>query len=202
MSYNEYLDLFNKAQKKECPFRAFTFDIVKSKSQEQYISEHDKFIDLISDVYDELKREEERTKIPILLDDQYNVKPIYMPTFKITDKESFNTFKKYVSVGSNGNLLNPMQLGDMITYFVHNNSITTERMITIFSEQLDNKGITYPFHFNTGVYETNDYSEGSTKMYKGYMPQILEDSSKNTNLIVTKDTHKEINEPDNDFVNI
>ena len=78
-----------------------------------------------------------------------------------------------------------------IAIFVYNNSITIERMINIFSQELDKKGINYPFHFNTGIYETNDYGEGGSKMYKGYMPQILEDKSKETNFIVTRDTYKE-----------
>jgi len=199
MSYDEYYDLFYKAQEKECPYRAFTFDIVHSKSQEQYIKEHNKFMDLITDVYDELKREEERTGNQILLDDDKNVKPIYAPTFEIKNEEDLNYFKKYSSVHWNGNLLNPMQLGDMITYFVYNNSITTERMIDIFSQELDKKGIDYPFHFNTGVYETNDYGEGGSKMYKGYMPQILEDSSKEINFIVTRETYKQTTENESEM---
>jgi len=92
-----------------------------------------------------------------------------------------------------------MQLGDMITYFVYNNSITTERMIDIFSQELDKKGIDYPFHFNTGVYETNDYGEGGSKMYKGYMPQILEDSSKEINFIVTRETYKQTTENESEM---
>ena len=192
MSYDEYFDLFFQAQEKDCPYRAFTFDIVNSRNQAQYISEHNKFISLMTDVYDELKAEEEKTNTKILLDDSNNVKPIYVPTFEIKDDESLETFKKYSEVHWNGNLLNPMQLGDMITYFVHNNSIATEKMIEIFSKDLDKKGIDYPFHFQTAVYETNDYAEGGTKLYKGYVPQMLEKMSKENDFVVDRNTYKDM----------
>ena len=40
------------------------------------------------------------------------------------------------------------------------------------------------------MYETNKYEEGGTKLYKGYMPQILEDLSKKSTFIINKDLHK------------
>ena len=75
----------------------------------------------------------------------------------------------------------------MVTYFVHNGSISTNRMIEIFAESLKKFNINYSFHFCTGVYETNNYAEGGTLLYKGYMPQILESMSKKNKMIITKD---------------
>jgi len=86
----------------------------------------------------------------------------------------------------NGNNYNPMILGDNCTYFVINGSIITERMIEIFCEALNEYNINYSFHFSTGVYETNLYQEGNTKLYKGYMLNILEYLGKKNNYIINK----------------
>ena len=47
--------------------------------------------------------------------------------------------------------------------------------------------INYYFHVSSGVYQTNNYNEGGTKLYKGYMPQILEKISKVEKNIINKD---------------
>ena len=72
MSYSEYFDLFYKAQSKQCPYRAFTFDVKNSKNQQQYIQEHDKFLDCILDVCNLLKQEELVTNKKILINDNLN----------------------------------------------------------------------------------------------------------------------------------
>ena len=170
MSYAEYIDMFIETQKQECPYRAFTFDVVNSKNQKQYIEERDKFHAFVSYLYSVLEIEEQKTGRQILLKDKFNV--------------------KYPNNGDrvhNGNVYNPMILGDMATYFVYNNSISIQRMLQIFAQGLREFNIEYPFHFKTGVYETNNYFEGGTKLYKGYMPQILEKLSKENEFIITKD---------------
>ena len=167
MSYTEYIDLFLKTQKKDCPFRAFTFDVVNSRKQEQYINIHDKFLDCIFYVYTLLEQEEKLSNTKILLKDKYN--------------------NKLTPNSQNNNLNNPMILGDMVTYFVYNGSITQNRMIEIFKVSLKKHNIQYPFHFATGVYETNIYAEGGIKLYKGYMPQILESLSKKNSLVIKAD---------------
>ena len=174
MSYDEYFDFFHKAQNKQCPFRAFTFDVVNSKKQNEYINNHENFLDCILYVYTLLEQEEKISNTKILLKDQHNNSPL-----------NFNKF--------NNNLNNPMILGDMATYFVYNNSISTKRMIEMFKTALDKFNISYPFHFATGIYETNDYTKGGEKLYKGYMPQILESLSKLTkNIIISLNTEKTI----------
>jgi hypothetical protein len=79
-----------------------------------------------------------------------------------------------------------MIIGDMVTYFVYNNSITTNKMINLFQYALKKYNIDYSFHFSTGIYETNNFVEGSTKLYKGYMPQILENLSKKNNFVINR----------------
>lgn len=161
MSYDEYTDLFHKAQAKQCPYRAFTFDVVNSRNQNDYINNHENFLKCMLYVYSLLEQEEKTTNTNILLKDKKNNPP-----------------SNYSKV--NNNLNNPMILGDMATYFVYNHSITTKRMNEIFKTALDKFNISYPFHFATGVYETNEYIKGRTKLFKGYMPQILESLSKVT----------------------
>ena len=175
MSYSEYLDLFRVAQTKECPYRAFTFDVVNSRNQLQYLNKKETHDNVLKYVYTLLEKEEKKIKMPILLKDEFNLKPV--PLKNRLD----------------GNIYNFMVLGDMATYFVHNGSISTSRMIEIFVEALNEFNINYSFHFCTGVYETNNYAEGGTLLYKGYMPQILEKISKNNKIIISKNgINKEI----------
>ena len=168
MSYSEYLDLFKTTQKKECPYRAFTFDVVCSRKQMQYIMNKETHDKVLCYVYSLLEKEEMLINRQILLKDKFNLK--YVPLKDRLD----------------GNIYNFMVLGDMVTYFVYNGSITTKRMIEIFVEALKKFDINYSFHFATGVYETNNYAKGGTLMYKGYMPQILENLSKKNKLVITK----------------
>ena len=170
MSYDEYFDMFYDVQKKDCPYRAFTFDVVNSKNQKQYILQHDKHIDCILNVYTLLQKEERATGKKILLTDKFN------------NKLEFDT------PILNSNYFNPMILGDMVTYFVYNKSITSERMVELFSQSLREFNINYPFHFKSGVYQTNNYAEGGSKLFKGYLPRILEDLSKKQSFIVSKNT--------------
>lgn len=167
MSYHEYFQMFKKTQKRKCPYRAFTFDIVNSKTQVQYATENDKYHDFIQYVYELLEKEEKLTNKKILLKDHFN----------INDKS-----------GVDGNRNNPITLGDNVTYFTFEGSISTDKMIELFVEGLNIFNINYPFHFNTGVYETNDYGEGGSKMFKGYMPQILEDLSKKQGFKIDRNT--------------
>lgn len=166
MSYTEYTDLFIKAQKKKCPFRAFAFDIINSRNQKQYIEESENHHNFVLSIYDVLKQEEKRTGKKILLDDESNL-------------------KYHLSI--NSNVLNPMILGDMVTYFVYEDSISSQRMIELFCENMKLYNISYPFHFSTGVYETNTYSEGGEKLFKGYMPSFLENLGKKNGLVVTNE---------------
>lgn len=81
-----------------------------------------------------------------------------------------------------------MTLGDMATYFVYNGSISIERFVELSVQAMRKYDLSYGFHFSTGVYETNDYGEGGTRMYKGYMPQILESLSKDNGIVISKDS--------------
>lgn len=171
MSYIEYIDMFKAAQEKDCPYRTFVIDIINSRKQSQYIVEnvnHHRFVDYI---YSLLENEEKLLGKAILLKDSNN--------------QHIGLFERK---GINGNLYNPMVLGDMAAYFVYNGSITVDRFMEIAITAMKEYNITYPFHFATGVYETNDYALGGTMLYKGYMPQILESTSKTNGIILSQDT--------------
>ena len=170
MSYYEYMDMFYETQKQQCPYRAFTFDVVNSRNQTEYLeTKSTKFFKLIDCIYFLLEQEEINTNKRILLKDKFNCK------FDVTKPIK------------NNNEYNPMILGDMFTFFVYNGSITTKRLLEIFSTALTTCNINYSFHFKTGVYQTNDYVEGANKLFKGYMPQLLESLSKKNNFIIDRD---------------
>ena len=169
MSYIEYIDLFDIAQTKDCPYRAFMIDVVDSKKQPQYIIDYIKHHNFLDYIFNLLKKEEVNGMQIVLNDNNNQHKGVFE------------------SKGINGNLCNPMILGDMATYFLYNNSITVERIIEIILLAINEFDINYAFHFATGVYETNDYGEGGSLLFKGYMPQILENMSKKNEIILTKD---------------
>lgn len=169
MSYSEYFKMFYEAQKHDCPYRAFTFDVVDSRNNKEYLTTKSKvYFQLLDYIYSLLEKEEKLTCKTILLKDDNNRKRIGCEEF------------------INGNIYNPMWLGDMVTYFVYNGSISTERMMEIFAQGLRDFNINYSFHFSTGTYQTNNYAEGNDKLYKGYMPQILENINKKNNAIIDR----------------
>lgn len=173
MSYYEYLDMFNAAQQKPCPYRAFCFDVAGSKTNAEYISNRNKFFELIFYVKKQIRIIEHKQNSKILLCDENN-KPLK---------------QKHDDINSNN--YNPMILGDMVTYFVYNNSISPKKMQAIFADALNKFDIGYSFHFSTGIYETNTYADGGEKLYKGYMPQILEKIGKTNNIIISKNSELE-----------
>ena len=107
MSYDEYLDMFFKAQKMKCPYRAFMFDVVNSKNQKEYIeTKKEKYFELINYIYNCLLQEEAVTNTAILLKDENNKK------FEICEKP-FNlnankSFKVRVNRIQMSNLNSPM----------------------------------------------------------------------------------------------
>lgn len=167
MSYSEYWDLFYIAQKKQCPFRAFTFDVKNSKSNKEYINNRDKYFKLIEYVYNALIQEEIKNNKKILIKDKFNQK-----------YSNQNT--------NNNNYLNPMIIGDMFTFFVYENSMTQNEIVNLFIKGLKKLNINYDFHFMTGKYQTHDYKQGKSLLYKGYVPQMLEYLSKNNDMIINK----------------
>ncbi len=176
MSYKEYFDMFKKTQDKECPYRAFMLDVVGSKTSEAYSQQIESYHEFVDEIYRLLEQEEADTNSRILL------------------KDDNNKSRTGNRIGTNGNLYNPIILGDMVTYFVYNGSISVERFLELGVSAMKKYNLPYSFHFNTGVYETNDYGEGGTILYKGYMPQILENLSKGNGRVVSKDTDFEIPE--------
>ena len=176
MSYKEYFDMYRVTQKKVCPYRAFMLDVVGSKKAEQYINEYPSYREFVDEIYRLLLQEEADTNTQILLKDKNN-------KTRLDGRKIIN-----------GNLYNPMTLGDMATYFVYNGSISTERFLELSVQAMRKFNISYSFHFNTGVYQTNDYGEGGTRLYKGYMPQILENLSKGSREIISKDSTFEMGE--------
>ena len=144
-------------------------DIVDSRNQPQNIMDIIKHHKLLEHIFNLLQKEESKGTQIVLRDNNNKHKSVYERN------------------GINGNLYNPMILGDMATYFTYNNSITIERFVEIVLSAMQDFDINYSFHFATGVYETNDYKYGGALLYKGYMPQILESISKYNEIILSKD---------------
>ena len=164
MSYDEYFDLYKQAQQKDCPYRAFMFDVANCKTNPKY---REKYFDVIKLFLQKIKQQEILTDTKIL---RYNSNN--MPIFE--------------SAGDDGRKFNPMILGDMFTVFVENGSISTQKLLALFAETCKQLDYNYKFHFATCMYESDSYIQGGTKLYKGYVPQILEKISKTNNFYIDK----------------
>ena len=172
MSYNEYTDLFIKAQKNNSPYLAFVFDIKNSK----YYSDGERFVvqektfKTINMVTEKIKLLEKLTNKKILIKE---------PLMTIVDdiKNCSDCFPI---------LPNPwFSSGDAFAFFCYNHTITKEQFKKIFvvcAKKCENN---YPYHFTTAKFETLDYLEASKKYYAGYViPQCTEKKHKNKGNII------------------
>ena len=175
MSYDEYKDLFDKAQQKDTKYVAFVFDIKGSKKlpdKERYIAQI-KTYETINLLTKKLKMIEKVYNKQILIED-----PL-LPIIDDIKKRPKHTI-----------LSNPCFInGDCFAFFCYNHSISTDLFKGLFNlcaEQVDNK---YAYHFATGKFETLDYGKGSKEYYAGYIIQQLTEGKKfeqNDELIETK----------------
>ena len=171
MSYDEYSDLFEKAQSKDTKYVAYVFDIKNSKgysNKERYIVQMKTF-ETINMVTKRIKLIEKIAGKKILIDE---------PLMKVTD----DIFKKVERPA----LPNPcFTQGDCFAFFCYNHTMSDKKMKHIFevcAKKCDNN---YPYHFASGKFETLDYVKGAKEYYAGY---ILEQISKK----VMKDHKDEI----------
>ena len=63
------------------------------------------------------------------------------------------------------------EFGDAVGLTIHNKSINPQVVYTIFNMNKDELQIDLDFHYSTLAYETNDYTKGSRRYYRGYAIQ-------------------------------
>lgn len=160
MSYTEYYDLYADAQKKDCPYIAFFIDIVNSKKNiidKQSIAMHFNFIDKLTNSLKHL--------------------------LKIDNANILNIINNQKN--TNANLNNPIIIGDGTCYFFDKNKITVNGFINVLIKTIKETNYPFDLHFKHCYYETDNYNEANTKLYKGYIFRLLEDE-KNSGIIINK----------------
>ncbi len=151
MSSFEYQDLFLKAQyNKNAKYHMFCFDIVSSSkmSKENRISAQYDLIFFMSEFKKQINNLEENYNRRILIDEK-----------ELSSCYDLNT--------------DPCIIGDTFVITVYNGSISREEMLSIFYNLVNSRKIDYSFHISDGLYETNNYRDGGSKLYRGYCMQIL-----------------------------
>ena len=153
MSWYEYNDMFEKAQKIG-KYHIYILDIVGSRdlSREKYIIAHRLQRKLLSTVYNRIMEIEIERKSKIL----HNI-------------DIMNRF---------GFTCEPIIFGDLIGFTVLRDSIEREVIYNIITNLKYSMNITEKYHFADGFYETDDWKRALMEYYRGYCIQYLEFISK------------------------
>lgn len=166
MSSIEYIDLFIKAQNNmDANFHMFTFDIVGSKnlSTEELLEAEGLLQKIIIETYNIIYKKEQIDNKKILVYDKDFVR-----------NDNIVTFIPHEF----GLKIEPFKLGDMVGFTIYKNSLSKEDVITIFDTVKEKYNYKYELHYANGYYETNNYIEGNTKLFRGYCIDILSNEHK------------------------
>jgi len=149
MSYKEYNDLLLKCQLSG-KYRVFTFDLIDS-SKCDTIAYQNSLI-LIERIYQDILMLGKALNKKILINDKYS------SMLEISkNKGSFEVPYDWFIIG-----------GDTVGLTIYNNSIPSGIIYKIFELNVNEMGLQNCYHVYDLVYETNKYSEGNNKYFRGY----------------------------------
>lgn len=179
MSYTEYYDLYEKCQD-YAPYHLFVFDVVGSKQISQI---DDKYIAkislLIDNVYKKIEEIEKQTQKQILHRGPCLSRPQlyeYTDGYSVFKQVNLPKEKRRYQLTE---LNDPFQIcGDTIGLTILRDTLTEEEVYNIFDQTKEKLNISYDFHYANCYYETDEYSEGGTKFYRGYAIPILANQHK------------------------
>lgn len=155
MSWVEYNDMFERAQEKG-EYHLFVFDLKGSKSIRYFIPHINL---LLYGIYFRIKDLEKRFDEKIL-----HQNPIF-------------------NKGDRGDLMEPFFIsGDLFGFTIIRGSLCEEDIYKIFNEVKSELDLNYEFHYDNGLYETDNYIEGDSKYFRGYCMQYLENRAKEKSL--------------------
>lgn len=174
MSTSEYNDLFLKCQSTGL-YHVFCFDVIGCKKmwnegKGDYYNQ--KICKLITLIYNKIIIKElyENKKI-LVFDDGYN-------RFWNEDRKCFG-FKD-----------EPFKFGDLVGFTVYRDSISREEVMEIFEECKEIVDIDFDFHVADGYYETDDWTEGQDKYFRGYCIDLLSNLHKPYNKKIREELEK------------
>lgn len=159
MSSIEYMDMFVKCQSNDnALYHVFTFDLVNSKgltSEELCYAEYT-LLHIIIELRNVLKKYEKETDTKVLV-----------------FENGFSNFEDNKSPDEFGLKVEPFKLGDMVGFTIYRDSMSKYDILSLFESIKLKYNFNYPVHISNGYYETNNYYEGNTKLFRGYAIDIL-----------------------------
>ena len=161
MSSFEYNDLFLKCQNTGL-YHIFTFDIKNSKTIDNRYEIQEKLIQMILNIYKQIQLKEQEENKKILVFEEGFV--------KLGEKTNCFGLKQ-----------EPFIIGDVVGLTTYRNSISTQEVLEIFQREKENVELNVEFHIADGYYETNDYTEGKDKYFRGYCIDLLSNMHKDKN---------------------
>lgn len=166
MATSEYNDLFLLCQETG-KYHMFTFDIVNSKKMDNLTRKiaQEKLIDLMRSIYQVIFEIQEKTGKQILV-----------------FEEDFVTFDSNLPLKGFGMKREPFLIGDTFGFTIYRDSLDKDVVLSIYEYFRVSLNIDFDLHINDGYYETNDYSEGNTKYFRGYCLDALSNFHKDKNV--------------------
>lgn len=169
MSTYEYNDLFIKCQGTG-KYHVFTFDIEDSRKMDNKTRNDAqvKLIKLMKCIYTMIKDIEKKSGKNILV-----------------FEDDFVSFDSGLSTKGFGLKQEPFLFGDTFGFTIYRDSLDNSVVFAIYKYFKKSLNIDFNFHIAHGYYETNDYSLGGTKYFRGYCIDLLSTMHK-------KDTKNEL----------
>ena len=157
MSTCEYNDLFLKCQDTG-KYHVFTFDIEGSKKMDNKTryNAQVKLIKLMRCIYSILKEIQLKIGKNILV-----------------FEDEFVSFESGLPYKGFGMKQEPFLFGDTFGFTIYRDSLDKNIVLGIYEYFRKALDIDFNMHISDGYYETNDYSEGGTKYFRGYCIDIL-----------------------------
>jgi hypothetical protein len=156
MSYEEYNDMFIDAQTKKSKYHMYTFDIVNSKTMLNRYEAQKKMILLASKIYQDITNIETKLGHKILV-----------------MEEGFMSLEDNKPLFEFGFKREPFIYGDSFGFTIYKDTLSKEDIMDIYNRNMSKLNIDFEFHLADGYYETNDYTEGNKKYFRGYCIQKL-----------------------------
>ena len=180
MAYEEYYDLYLLAQKNpNALYYVVMFDIVDSRNLSKTPEEGTKLayniIAIMKYVYNKLLEKEKELNRQVVIKDERFCTP--------WDPKAF--------LRNDHNCLEPNVIrGDDFEFTVLRGTVTKEEIISWVNECKKILNIEIAFHIGDAYYETNEYKEGNTKLYRGYCFHILTELIKSDGRRNLEEVHK------------
>ena len=175
MSTYEYNDLFIKCQDTG-KYHVFTFDIEGSKKMDNKTrcDSQVKLIKLMKSIYSVLEEIQEKTGKKILV-----------------FEEDFISFDSGLPVRGFGMKQEPFIIGDTFGFTIYRDSLDKDIVFGIYEYFTKSLDIDFNIHISDGYYETNDYSLGGTKYFRGYCIDLLSNMHKPYNRNIKREVEKQ-----------